>query len=163
MTRIMGVDLGIRKVALFGLLDGQAMSSVLDLDKTTESRAQQLRILSSHVHDAMVLHDIDQVWIENTIIGNNRKYSLALTEVKGAVMASVVRGADVQLVEIGTWKKQVVGHGNATKDDVRNYIDVTSSAYAALCEDNQDLYDAACVALYGRHVSDQAVDLHLVP
>ena len=59
----------------------------------------QLLELSSFVHDIASLHQVDQVWIEDTLIGNNRKYSIQLTEVRGAVMAALALHVDVRLVE----------------------------------------------------------------
>lgn len=157
----MGVDLGIHKVAVFIIAaDQQVQVGVLDLE-TELSRAYQLRVIGSFVEEQAVMWDVDSVWIEDTLIGNNRKYSLSLTETKGAVMAALAIAADVRLVDNNTWKKQVVGHGRASKDEVRDYIDVTYPAYAPLCGDNQDLYDAACIALHGRAIMERSRDLHL--
>lgn len=157
----MGVDLGIHKIACF--VAGESPGAhVLEVPKT-HSRAYQLLELSSFVHDMAGLHDVDQVWIEDTLVGNNRKYSIQLTEVRGAVMASLALHADVQLVNVATWKAQVVGDGHASKDAVRDYIHVTHSAYAALCGENQDLYDAACISIYGRQIRERASGLRLVP
>lgn len=162
---LMGVDLGIHKVSMFLLLDqGQVHVSTVDLADSAElSRARQLQALASGAYHQALMWGIDCVWIEDTLVGNNRGYSLALTEVKGALMATLASQADIRLVNVGTWKKQVVGQGHATKDDVKYYIDVTYPAYAPLCGDNQDLYDAACVALYGRQILDRAADLRLLP
>jgi Holliday junction resolvasome RuvABC endonuclease subunit len=159
---LMGVDLGIRKVACFvpGDVPG---AHVLDLTDTGASRALQLVELSSFVHDVAGLHQVDQVWIEDTLIGNNRKYSIRLTEVRGAVMAALALSADVQLVNVATWKAQVVGDGHASKDAVRDYIHVTHSDYAAVCGDDQDLYDSCCIALYGQQTRSRASGLRLVP
>lgn len=159
---LMGVDLGIHKVACFVPGD-QPGAHVLQLDDTPLARAYQLLELSSFVHDVAVLHQVDQVWIEDTLIGNNRKYSIQLTEVRGATMAALATHCDVQLVNVATWKAQVVGGGHASKDEVRDYIHVTHSAYAALCGSDQDLYDAACISLYGRQIRERASGLRLVP
>lgn len=161
---LMGVDLGIHKVACFTLLsNGYGAGTTLDLGKPSNSRAFDLLTLSSYVHDVAVFHQVDQVWIEDTLVGNNKKYSISLTEVRGAVMASLASVCDVRLVNVSTWKAQVVGNGHASKDEVRDYIGVTHSDYAALCGSNQDLYDAACISLYGRQIRERASGLRLVP
>lgn len=157
----MGVDLGIHKIACF--VPGETPAGQAHETVKTASRAVQLLGLSTFVRNMVELHDIDQVWIEDTLVGNNRKYSLELTEVRGAVMASLALLADVQLVNVATWKAQVIGDGHASKDAVRDYIHVTHSAYAALCGENQDLYDAACISLYGRQIRERASGLRLVP
>jgi Holliday junction resolvasome RuvABC endonuclease subunit len=156
---LMGVDLGIHKVACFvpgGRPDAQILES------SVGSRALQLCELSSFVHDMAGLHQVDQVWIEDTLIGNNRKYSIQLTEVRGAVMAALALHADVRLVNVATWKSQVLGDGHASKDAVRDYIHVTHPDYAALCGSNQDLYDACSISLYGLQIRERASGLRLV-
>jgi Holliday junction resolvasome RuvABC endonuclease subunit len=161
---VMGVDLGIRKAAVF-VLDGEdrGLTHVLNLEKSVAGRALQLLEISSYVHDVALMHKVDQVWIEDTVVGNNQKYSLQLTEVRGAVMAALALYSDVRLVNNKTWKREVVGNGNATKDSVRDYIHVTHGAYAPLCGDDQDLYDACCISLYGRQISERARNLQLEP
>ncbi len=158
---LMGVDLGIHKVACF--VPGDAPGAQSHHVHSDANRALQLCDLSSFVHDMAGLHQVDQVWIEDTLIGNNRKYSIQLTEVRGAVMAALALHTDVQLVNVSTWKAQVLGDGHASKDAVRDYIHVTHSAYAALCGDDQDLYDAACISLYGHQIRQRASGLRLVP
>jgi Holliday junction resolvasome RuvABC endonuclease subunit len=157
---LMGVDLGIHKVACF--VPGERPDAQI-LESSVGSRALQLCELSSFVHDMAGLHQVDQVWIEDTLIGNNRKYSIQLTEVRGAVMAALALHADVRLVNVATWKLQVIGDGHASKDQVRDYIHVSHSDYAALCGSNQDLYDAACISLHGLQIRERASGLRLVP
>jgi Holliday junction resolvasome RuvABC endonuclease subunit len=158
----MGVDLGIHKVALF-LWDVDVPHAVAWEAPHDYSRAQQLRHLAGYVHDMASTFDTNVVWIEDTLVGNNIKYSISLAETKGAVMAALAAHVDVRLVNVSTWKKQVVGAGNANKDSVRDYIHVTHGAYAPLCGDDQDLYDACCVALYGLQIMEQSTNLRLAP
>lgn len=158
----MGVDLGIHKVALF-LWDEDVPHAVAWEADPGFSRATQLHWLAGYVHDIANTFDINKVWIEDTLVGNNIKYSLGLTEVRGAVMAALALHQDVRLVNVGTWKKDVVGDGHANKDSVRDYIHVTHGAYAPLCGDDQDLYDACCIALYGRQIMERAATLRLAP
>jgi Holliday junction resolvasome RuvABC endonuclease subunit len=157
---VMGVDLGIHKVALF-LWDGDYPHAVAWVADPGFSRATQLHYLAGYVHDIARTFDVSQVWIEDTLVGNNVKYSIQLTEVRGAVMAALASQVDVQLVNVGTWKKDVVGDGHANKDAVKHYIHVTHGAYAPLCVDDQDLYDACCIALYGRQINERAAHLSL--
>ena len=157
---LLGVDLGIHKVAMFGWDGDIPFVDVTTVDPGF-SRATQLHILAGAVHDMADFHDCRSVWIEDTLIGNNRKYSLQLTEVRGAVMSALAMEADIRLVNVATWKSKVVGDGHANKDSVRDYIHVTHGAYAPLCGSDQDLYDACCIALYGRGVMEQSKHLQL--
>lgn len=158
----MGVDLGIHKVAIF-CWDGDLPHAMAWSAPDGYSRATQLHHLAGYVRDMATTFDTDVVWIEDTLVGNNRKYSLQLTEVRGAVMAAMPMHVDVRLVNVATWKAQVVGDGHANKDSVRDYIHVTHGAYAPLCGSDQDLYDACCIALYGQSIMERAADLQLDP
>lgn len=163
---LMGVDIGIHKVSMFMLLDQEVVHvAELDISKHDQdfSRAYELRALAAEAHNQVLMWGLNSVWIEDTLDGNNIKYSIAIAEVKGAVMAAMAGHTDVRLVNVSTWKKNVAGRGNASKDQVRDYIDVTHPAYAPLCGDSQDLYDACCVALYGRQIMGRAADLRLLP
>jgi Holliday junction resolvasome RuvABC endonuclease subunit len=165
-VKIMGVDLGVHKVAV-AVLEGEELTHAVPNHTTTDRpRDLVLHSLAGMVCNVAQLYDVDQVWIEDTIIGNNRKYSIGLAETKGAVMSELaqlrlLRGLDVRLVDNQTWKREVVGNGHASKDEIRDYIRVTHGAYAPLCGDDQDLYDAACIGLYGSHVSTLAGSLRL--
>jgi Holliday junction resolvasome RuvABC endonuclease subunit len=157
-VNLMGVDLGVHKVAVFGW-DGDIPFVYARDFAHIVPRALQLHAVADTVHDVASLHDIDTVWVEDTLVGNNIGYSIALAECKGAVMAGLAMHRDVRLVNVSSWKKAVVGRGNATKDQVKDYIGVSHGPYAPLCGDDQDLYDAACIALYGRQVVERVQQL----
>jgi Holliday junction resolvasome RuvABC endonuclease subunit len=162
----MGVDLGVHKIAI-ALLDDDTLINVYPYEAPTALfRDMQLRELGSLAHNLAELHAADAVWIEDVIVGNNRKYSIGLAQTMGAVLAhlSALRlgqGTDIRAVDNKVWKKELLGNGNATKFDVRNYIVDTHPAYAPMCGDDQDLYDAACVGLYGRRIMERAEHLQL--
>jgi Holliday junction resolvasome RuvABC endonuclease subunit len=162
---LVGIDLGIHKIALAVFVEGTLVhAEAYEVDD--DDRGVQLAKLGSRTSGLAFLHDADSIWIEDVIIGNNRKYSLRLAETKGAVLASLAlnfiqKGAVTRLVDNQVWKKHVVGSGNATKDMVKDYIEVVHPAYAPLCGDDQDLYDAACVGLYGLQILDRAAHLQL--
>lgn len=163
---LMGVDLGIRQVALAIFVEDVLVHTCVHEAPIDLSRDLQLADLGSYTQTIGTTMAVDSVWVEDTLIGNNAKYSMALAETKGAVLAALARdrltyGTDIRTVNVGTWKKAVIGRGNAGKEDVQNYIRVTHPAYAPLCGDDQDLYDAACVGLYGRQVLARATDLTL--
>lgn len=161
--RVLGVDLGTRKVAT-ALFEGDELLHAFAFEVSFHlARNQQLNTIGNHVCGQAVLHGVDSVWIEDVIVGNNRKYSIGLAQVQGAVMGMLPHIMDTRVVDNKTWKKHVVGNGNADKLAVRHYIDVTHPAYAPLCGDDQDLYDAACIGLYGGTVLERAADLHLQP
>ena len=163
---IIGIDLGVRKIALYSITVGQTDAWVYESSAT--ERDVQLGEIGAMAHDFALLHNADTIWVEKVIIGNNRKYSIGLAETMGAVLSDLSQlrtsqGVDIRQVDNKAWKKQLIGNGNASKDDIRDYIHVTHPGYAPLCEDDQDLYDACCIALYGRLILDRAAHLQLQP
>jgi Holliday junction resolvasome RuvABC endonuclease subunit len=162
----MGIDLGVHKIALAVFVEEKLVSAYAHEAPIDLSRDMQLLELASFAHDIGTNIGVDSVWIEDVIIGNNRKYSIGLAQTLGAVLADLAHlrlahGTDVRTVDNTTWKKAIIGNGHADKKAVRDYIDVTHPAYAPLCGADQDLYDAACVGLYGLSVMERSRDLHL--
>jgi Holliday junction resolvasome RuvABC endonuclease subunit len=137
------------------------MTSAYESDRNF--RTTQLMDCAHKIVEAVHWYGPSSVWIENTIIGNNRKYSIQLSQMMGAVLAhlgpwSTIQGNAVLLVNIGEWKLGSVGKGNATKEMVRDYINSLDPSYAALCDQDQDRYDAAAIGRYGHTIEQRVVD-----
>jgi Holliday junction resolvasome RuvABC endonuclease subunit len=126
-------------------------------------RTQQLMDLSDYVYSEVKYYRPAYVFIEATLIGNNRKYSIRLAETMGACLSGLgllqtEHEFDVVPVNNKSWKLHTVGNGNATKIAVRDYIDGIQEAYSGLCGGDQDRYDAAAIGLYGwtlQHTTSQ--------
>jgi Holliday junction resolvasome RuvABC endonuclease subunit len=153
--RVMGVDLGIAKVAC-SIWENEELveTQAVDMSGITE-RTRQLSQLSRYIRREVDYHDVELVVIEDILIGNNRKYSIKLAQTMGAVLAGLEH-LDVIPVNVGKWKKEVIGDGHASKEAVRNYLLERDSAYADLCGSDQDRFDAACIGYYGVILSDRA-------
>jgi Holliday junction resolvasome RuvABC endonuclease subunit len=84
-------------------------------------------------------------YVEEPVVAGarNLRTSLRMAQVSGAIL-SVMSG---ELVPVSTWKKAVVGKGNATKDDVRAYLQ--SQPEFKETHGKQDWIDATCIRLYG--------------
>ena len=166
--RVVGIDLGTRKASLCLTEEGVPI-----LAKTHEchevsadyDRMEQLRELAHWTYDWCETYQPDWIFIEKIIVGNNRKYSIGLAEVSGAVMADLANLRDRRLFGFGEvdnkqWKKHVIGNGNAHKDDIKNWLTGKYPEYAGLCA-NQDEIDATCIAIYGHDLVGRADGLHL--
>lgn len=164
---LLGVDLGIHKVNAAVFCPGAVGFTLYDVPghvSDAPTRPAQLWECSRWLLDTIDFYNADSVWIEDIIIGNNRKYSLQLAQMMGAVlsvMSVLEKTCDVRLVDNQRWKKEVVGSGHASKEQVKNYIVETHPVYAALCGDDQDAYDATCIGLYGLRILDRADSLTL--
>ena len=88
---------------------------------------------------------VDYAVIEEPIFAQNRNVVRTLSEVVGAVWGTLcLSDIPTTLVDNGTWKKQILGSGKATKDDILEYaIEKWGDEFP-----EQDYADAACVALY---------------
>lgn len=164
--KTMGIDLGIRKTALAawgenGLVLTEAWET------PSPHRANQLSDLAMYAMGFAAMWEPDYIFIEDTLVGNNVKYSLQLTEHKGALLAALgplmrltgLKG--VFMVNNKVWKKEVLGNGNSTKEDVRHYLESQDGAYPALCGNDQDRIDAACIGLYGYIIAKRAQALSI--
>lgn len=154
MTRTMGIDLGTHKASYVVLDHDQSIVSAHTEDCGNVIRHISLRAVAQFITGTAKFYQVDHIWVEEAIIGNNRKYSIQLAQMQGAVLYALtdcyhLYGARIESIDNKVWKKLIVGNGNATKNQIRDYIHVTHPSYALLCGDQQDCYDAACIALAG--------------
>lgn len=76
----------------------------------------------------------------------------------GAVQGAIYeRKCSAYAVNVSSWKKAVVGKGNADKSQVAEYLRLRWNAIYSAAEGNQDIYDATAIALYGRQVLAKGV------
>lgn len=159
--RILGIDLSSRKLALF-VIDAETgapvRSSTIEAPKKMKHRPDVLK----HIHDAFASELEERfiiggftVFVEHPLVGRAGAHAtIVQAQVQGLVMMLSVQfgAAGVYEVNVQSWKKAVVGHGGADKDKVKSWLIDHHPLLAELAGDDQDLVDAACVALYGRGV-----------
>lgn len=155
--KICGIDLGINKIA-YAVWDDDILIETYAYESKLPTRGQVLADLAGVIFDVRNQHIPDYWFIEDTLIGNNRKYSIQLSQTMGAVLAMLGEyGEDlVYQVNVSTWKKEVIGNGRADKDAVRMWIQDRSGAYSELCGWDQDRFDAACIGYYGYRIAQRA-------
>lgn len=147
--RVMGVDLGIKKAA-FSVWEDDILVYTDAFESHALDRASQLDQVSAWLFISDIRAQADYIVIEDTLIGNNRKYSIRLAQMMGACLAALAeKGDHILLANVGHWKKEVLGNGHADKVAIRSYVNEMSMAYSALCGDDQDQFDAACIGYYG--------------
>jgi Holliday junction resolvasome RuvABC endonuclease subunit len=161
--KVMGVDLGIRKIA-YSVWDDWLLTHTEAFTHEGNSRGEELEEVSNFLTDAVRLHQVDHVFIEETLLGNNVKYSIQLAQMMGACLANLhLVTLDMTLgvytVNVSTWKKEVLRNGNASKDLIQKHITSIDSAYAVLCGYDQDRFDAACIGYYGTLIADRALEV----
>jgi len=151
---VCGIDLGARKVAISTFVDGElTLAQSLEVPKTT--RARELRTLGEWTFGYTKI--ANYAFVEEPLIGRGVRSSLQIAQTAGAVMSAMggLLAIDSRFVDNKTWKKQVVGNGNASKEMIEEWLKRTHPAYAALCGSNQDRIDAACIGIYGVQVLER--------
>ena len=89
-------------------------------------------------------------YMEAPVVGRSVYSSIVQAQVGGAVMAAACKaGMKLHLVNVSTWKKEVVGKGNAQKPEIAAWLKkYWYEAYTPAAGD-QDLIDACGVNRYG--------------
>lgn len=146
---VVGIDLGIAKVAITAL-EGDVQYCYVR-HSTAMTRGEQLFDLATYTSVILSTFTTPTVFIEGVLVGNNAKYSIQLAQTMGAVLSALV-DYPVYQVNVGIWKKEVLGNGRSDKAAVRGWLEANYPAYAVSCDGDQDSYDATCIALYGQGV-----------
>lgn len=116
-----------------------------------------VRNLIKKYRDMIPLEDIDgEVWVfvEGPVLAKGGPYA---TIVQAQVQGSILSGArkltkKVVQVHNQTAKMRIVGYGNASKTDIKRCIKRLWPKLYVAAKGNQDLMDAAMIALYGKHI-----------
>lgn len=127
---------------------------ICDTKKSFKERFPELIINFMDELWAIDVVTLDLALIEEPIFAQNRNVVRTLSEVVGAVW-SILSISDVptKLVDNGTWKKNIVGNGKSTKDDIMKYaIEKWGDKFP-----EQDYADSACIALYGLWESNNVI------
>ena len=85
--------------------------------------------------------------IEAAIFIQNPKSTISIASVVGAIWGFLLAaGVSTTLVENTRWKKYILGKGNASKDDIKQYaVEKWGDRFP-----EQDYADAACIALWNK-------------
>lgn len=156
---IFGCDLGSRRIAVAcpELGYAAAMRMPKRSGKTTpDNAAEDATAISVFVREHVPAEAV--LWVEKAIVGesNNRQTAIHMGIANGAAIGAHL--GESHLVLPMVWKKAVVGYGHADKDQIASWLERTHPSLSAACENDQDLRDATCVALYGRAAADGTLE-----
>lgn len=87
------------------------------------------------------------VWIEEPPLAGSRNLRTFLHLSQVSAVAGLA--GRCEYVPVGSWKKQVVGNGAASKDLVARWLARHRPGWHAQCRGDQNLVDATCLAIYG--------------
>jgi Holliday junction resolvasome RuvABC endonuclease subunit len=151
---VIGVDPSSRKIAAVASTPHDWALFVSEVpEEVAKDRAFTLGVLEAEFSDWLRQFDASKLYIfvEQPLMGRNVHAMRVMSQVEGAVLlAGHKQGAQgVYEVNVQSWKKGVVGKGNAGKQDVNFYIQEHHDGLANLCDGDQDLLDAGAICLYG--------------
>lgn len=155
---IAGIDLGGAKAAVVVLDDDELVHAEVFTSRA-ERRQDQLFEVADFCEQVSAIADV--VYVEEPIIGRGVQASLKIAQACGAVLSALSTPA--YLVSNTSWKKKIVGSGNAAKEAVSFWLRGTHPDYYDSCDEDQDLADATCIALFGRATQDVARSLRRSP
>jgi Holliday junction resolvasome RuvABC endonuclease subunit len=149
---IWGIDLGVRSVHLAGF-DGDDLV-YLESIETPKRVVRSLELDTLGKRAKEFIDSEDDVFVEKPPFAGPKNVATfgELHQVYGTMLSHV--GGREAIVT--AWKKDVVGHGMATKSDVSLWLQDHHEPYSRQCGGDQNLVDAVCIALYGRHVVSRA-------
>jgi Holliday junction resolvasome RuvABC endonuclease subunit len=119
-----------------------------------------LQVIEKLFIEVLEVSSVTQIFLEEPVMGRSVKPTIVQSYVSGIVQAVATNlGASLELVNNKRWKLEVIGNGNAKKDDTRAVLTKRMKRLATLCGDDDDLYDAAGIALYGNSLIKQRNNL----
>lgn len=158
---VVGIDCGIRSFTVTAVR-GPSYEEDLLLTKTYDTprstrRSHELQAISAYVDGLYKELGVgpDALFVvESPIVAGarNLRTSLLLAQVTGIVQS---RLSNVIEVAVAQWKKEVVGKGNAKKEEVALWVEENHPEAFLHLKGSQDALDAFCIALYGEAVQDR--------
>lgn len=153
MTAVVGIDPSSKKLA-FCVTEQNLRPSIFKLGLPEGVlRATGAAFEEAFLFFSKLSMSNPSVYMEAPLVGRSAYSTIVQAQVGGAVMAAASKaGVDFYLVNVNRWKKQVVGAGNATKDEVASWLKGNWKTAYTLCGGDQDLVDASAINRYGhRH------------
>lgn len=152
----LGIDCGGRKLAWsVSNVDKLILVSHFEAKKT--DRASELSQCTEQLLNSIRGMEIDEVYVEEALIGKGVRASLQVAQMTGAVLQAF--GATTQLtptlVPVDDWKKSVCGKGGINKEAVSAWMEGAHADWLDRCRYvtptgldriNQDEVDAICIS-----------------
>lgn len=146
-----GVDYGTRKVAIAVIAQDFTLRALDDLVLTQTERYNELRVLCAYLTAVVApyAHSANAV-IESAILGAsmNAQTLVNLGYTAGALcLALSNQGITSDFLASATWKKEAIGRGNATKEEVMAWA---TAVWPEAHIKTQDQADALAMAACAR-------------
>ena len=157
--RTIGIDVSTKSIALASVFRGEWGGEIVHDElwsrhEAFNDRLRELAGLLSRKFEAERAFVRSKKAIPETVVyiedipfmqGQN---GIHISQMIGLVKTVLtLQGMSWKLVNISTWKKETVGKGNASKQEVKDWVDHIWGIVIPL--GSQNLYDATAIACYG--------------
>lgn len=150
---VWGVDVASKKIAFFG---GDPIRAVSIKAKKSD-RHTELSSMMAKVAEMIPVNNF--LYVEEPVLAGARNIRSTILCAESVGMVLSIR--ESVLVPVSTWKKSTVGKGNASKQDVSNWLQRAYPNYFDACAGDQDLIDAAAIFVHGQ--ADQRMGERITP
>lgn len=155
---ILGVDLGTRRIAI-ACIDAHFVWSA-SVESAKLRRENPTEMISGYRLGLLAAEALEQsgvrptkLFYERPIVFKNVNTAVGQALSAGALFSQLT-GSPEQIYPSSVWKKEVLGHGNATKSDIRAWVEGAYPALAQGCAGVEDCYDAVAICHYGHLVAE---------
>ena len=153
-TVVVGVDPSSRKLAAVVSVVGNEGDVVTSTRALPQDKPYACHIAYEWMHllvEEYSTHGKVHVFLESPVVGRGGPgATIPQARVNGALSAgAVAAGAEVIDVNNSHCKKVTVGNGRASKDDIRDWVEVVWPELFPKIETDQDLCDSAMLYIYG--------------
>ena len=151
-----GVDPASNRLALVAIYkDMYEWARIPDLGGSGHVACSSARIETLKFLDSLPWPEENIIaYIEEPVLGRGGvRSTMVQAFTNGAIQGALHEwGCEVKRANVSSWKKVVVGRGNATKAQVQQSLRFRwPSLYQSISGD-EDLCDATSIAIYGRHM-----------
>lgn len=155
MTSLIGIDPSSRKLAAVYGTVGDEPYVQYTIEKLPQDKPTACLMAYEWMHRLVSIQDVTKhkvyAAIELPVLGRGGPGStIPQAQINGALLAGAqAAGAIVILVNNARAKKEVVGKGNASKDDIRRWVKQAWPALYSDIKNDQDLCDSTMIYMYG--------------
>lgn len=150
---VIGADVSSRSVAFFEIhTNGLMVPIKYKVPTKIIDRAEILQAIGDFVMSRQYQTMDSTLYVEAAVVAGARNIQ---STIKVAMAIGVVveraRARHIEMVAIDSWKQYVAGKGGVSKDVVCDALKLFEHGrISEMCHGDQDLVDAASIALYGR-------------
>ena len=141
----LGIDTSSKAIHMVLLGDDEEILQQVKCGSKKKLAEDRFYEIVDQFYHQLSIMNVDAAGIESAIYIQNARATIAIASVAATCKYSLYRsGIPFSAVDNNTWKKAVIGRGNAKKPDILEFAE----AKAGITFSEQDYADAYCIALW---------------